>query len=158
MRAYLNLNGDVVYRNPYRSVPEIPAGARALDRPEYDYCHYYHYSNPESQNALICQTADFPDYVEPHQEHSHAYSDRLRSWDSKHYSAICEMAGTGEQGWQQTLPRKSDAMLCVFAQFALKLPVLPLHVRIVHWYNVSTGYSCPTIEAIYDKTTVTPTS
>lgn len=137
---------------PRREQPKLPAGHRRLARPAYEYCHYYHYSNPESQNALIVETKGFPNSFNPAtHEVSEAYSDRMRQWDSKHYSAILAMVGTGEQGWPSALKGRADSWLCEFAQFALKLPVLPDHVQVVHWYNVSNGYSCPTVLAVYRK-------
>ena len=34
---------------------------------------------------------------------------------------------------------------------ALNLKREPTHVRIVHWFNVSNGYSCPTVQALVSK-------
>lgn len=148
---------DLFYHGDFRpaKLPPLPRGHRRLERPRYMHCWSFHYSNPQSQNALICQTPDFPDSYDPTTHSvSEAYSDRMQGWDYKHFRAICEMAGTGDQGWSRTLPRKSPEELRAFAQFALKLPVLPDHVRVVHWFNVGNGYSCPTVCAVYRKPAV----
>jgi hypothetical protein len=113
---------------------------------------YYHYSNAESQGALVIQTSDFPDsYNKRYQEYECAYSDRLMQWDYERFQKTCEFVGTGDQGWCQKLESYDHIKLRQFAQIALGLFELPEHVRIVHHYNVSNGASCPTIEAIWDK-------
>ena len=111
---------------------------------------YYHYSNRESQGALICQTEGFPHKMPAGMEYSSAYSDRIAGWDHDRFTQACEIAEAGEQGWAYKLPTLPVETLRRFAQIALNLPTLPDHVRIVHWYNVSSGYSVPTVEAIYD--------
>ena len=111
--------------------------------------HYYHYSHPESQGALITQTLGFPEQYEPSTHDFHcAYADRIQSWDSARFDNACKLAGTGEQGWAYKLPSMSDEQLREFAKVALNLPAMPEHVRIVHYFNVASGYSCPTVEAI----------
>ncbi len=67
---------------------------------------------------------------------------------------ICETAGFPDQfdlDKEDYSAAYSDQKLREFAQWALNLSVLPTHVRIVHHYNVSNGYSCPTVEAVYEK-------
>lgn len=128
----------------------LPAGHRRLERAKpRTYCHY---SNDASQGALIAQTTNWPDSYDPTTtEHSSAYSDRLRSWDAKRYARTCELAGTGEQGWSGTLPKLNNQALVNFAQWALNLPCKPIAVRVIHYFNVSNGYSCPVVEALYPK-------
>lgn len=112
-----------------------------------------HYSNPNSQGALICQTPGFPgEYDNTTEQHTIAYSDRIDGWDHDRFKNTCEIAGTGDQGWAITLPQLSTKKLKEFAKVALDLPVTPKHVRIVHHYNVANGYSCPTVEAVFKKT------
>jgi len=130
----------------------VPAGYRRLSRPDFEHCDYFHYSNPNSQNALITETADFPDCYDPATEDvSEAYSDRMWSWDAKRMEEACKIAGGGDGVWAYQLPQLSNDKLREFAKVALNLPVLPKHVRAVHWFNVATGYSCPTVLAIYAK-------
>lgn len=113
---------------------------------------YYHYSNENSQGALVCETRSFPSFFNPEtQDYHSAYSDRLAGWDYDNFEKVCEFVGTGDQGWCYRLSSFTDDKLKEFAQLALKLDKLPKHVRIVHHYSVSNGYSCPTIEAITDK-------
>ena len=126
----------------------VPDGCRETYTPKHQRCDYYHYSNPNSQEALICQTPDFPAYFDPKtQDYQMAYSDRLQQWDWKAYKSLCDEYG-GEQAWAYKLPGLSVKELLVFGQKALKLKQLPDAVRIVHHFNVSNGYSCPTVEAI----------
>lgn len=81
-----------------------------------------------------------------------AYSDRINGWDSKRYDAACKIAGTGCQGWASHLPGLSEAEFLRFAAVALNLEGKKVFAaRAVHHYNVSNGYSCPTIEAIYSE-------
>lgn len=108
---------------------------------------YYHYTNDESQGALICETPDFPDQWKLKDIHE-AYSDRMQMWDAVNYDKACKLAGTGEQGWSYALPRLGHDALCEFAKVALKLDKMPKHVRIIHYYNVSNGYSCPVVMAL----------
>lgn len=115
-------------------------------------CEYYHYSNPRSQGALICETSGFPaGFFKGTESYSSAYADRIGEWDYNRLRAASEIAGIGEQGWAYNLPTLPEDELKRFAKVALKLPCTPTHVRVVHWYNVATGYSCPTVEAIYPK-------
>jgi len=111
---------------------------------------YYHYSNSDSQGALICETDGFPDSVPVGMEYNCAYSDRIASWDYEKCKKACELAGGGDQVWAYRLPNLTIERLREFAKVALFLPTLPVHIRVIHWYNVSNGYSCPTVEAIYD--------
>jgi len=113
--------------------------------------YYYSYSEPASQGALICETSDFPIVFNRNTVEIHsAYSDRMQGWDSKHYQELCNMIGAGEQSWH-IMKGFGDQKLREIAKFAFKLDVLPLHVRIIHYYNVATGYSCPVIVAVCRK-------
>lgn len=128
--------------------PKIPAGHVAIDKPR-PRTYYNHYSNEASQGALICETPRFPKSYNPktHELHS-AYSDRISSWDRDRYDAACEIAGGGCQSWSSSLHGKD---LRQFATVALDLKSEPIAVRVVHYFNVSTGYSCPVVMAICKK-------
>ena len=108
---------------------------------------YYHYSNKDCQGALICETKNFPRWVEKEKFEVHsAYQDRLREWDRKHF----EKAHEGMKGsWESKLPSFSSEKLKKFAKVLLKLDKLPTYVRFVYYYNQSSGYSCPMVLAIY---------
>ncbi|MFK5950956.1 MAG: hypothetical protein QM500_19565 [Methylococcales bacterium] len=108
---------------------------------------FYSYSYPASQGALICETVGFPDKCLS-SEHKIAYSDRICGWDYDRFQKACEIAGTGDQGWSSALPKLNETTLKHFAQVALKLDAEPKHVRVVHHFNMSNGYSCPTVEAV----------
>jgi len=105
------------YTKPWL-LPPLEPGMTSLNDPVEikPRCEYYHYSNPRSQGALICETSGFP-------------------------------AGF----FKDTESYLPEDELKRFAKVALNLPCTPTHVRVVHWYNVATGYSCPTVEAIYPK-------
>lgn len=114
--------------------------------------YYYHYSNPASQGAVAAQTAGFPAGYYPNREsEASAYSDRIHSWDPERYKRACAIIGGGCQVWRTRASGVFDDVLRQFAQEALGLPVLPTHVRLIHYYNVSNGYSCPVVQAIYPK-------
>lgn len=136
---------------PWGGRCRIPKGWKKLTRPKPE-CGYCHYSNENSQGALICETVGFPDAYNPETEDVWcAYSDRISSWDSKRFARACKLAGSGEQNWSSCLLGKSDEKLKKFAMVALNLRLIPKHVQIVHHFNVSNGYSCPTVLAIFDK-------
>lgn len=157
-----DMNGNIklkVYKNRETKKPKpaiVPEGHTPLARP-HPLTYSYHYSNQDSQYALICETQDFPDSFNPETEkHFCAYSDRMAQWDRERFKEVCEMIGTGDQEWAQRLRTFNDSCLKEIAKVALDLPVLPKHARFVHHFNVSNGHSCPTIEAIW-KTGVTAT-
>lgn len=110
------------------------------------------YRNPNSQGTLITQTANFPnEYDDEKYECFSGYSDRMHSWDAKAYKKACDIAGGGGQAWKQTLHELSDAKLKRFAKVGLNLKVTPKHVRVLYYYNVSSGYDCPVVIAVYKK-------
>lgn len=145
-------------------------------------CFNNHYSNSDSQGALICQSKNWP-LKEPKQDYGRgfkdyfgeyrdekvfnnkyeppkkipegaqlvcAYSDRISQWDYARYERANKIAGTGCQGWAQRLPNLDEETLKRFAAVALNLEDKEIWaVRCTHWFNVSNGYSCPTVEAIY---------
>lgn len=130
---------------------KIPKGHTAIERPKPITWHYS-YSNPDSQGALMTETSGFPDSYNPKTEcYAAAYSDRLQMWDGKRYKRACDIIGSYEQGWSQALNCADNETIKNFAKEALDLPCLPAHVRVIHYYNVSTGYSCPVVAAIYKK-------
>jgi hypothetical protein len=110
----------------------------------------YSSSNPASQDALICETDDFPEVMNTKtHECVSEYSDRLAEWDYEHYKKLCDLIGTGDQGWATKLQVLSPQRLLEIGKFAFKRDVLPDHVRFIHTFNVSSGYSCPVITAIF---------
>lgn len=155
MRTFLDSLGSICDfdGDDERKAPaKIPKGHARIERPKHGRCAYYSYSNPMSQDALICETQGFPDSLnKATQAYASAYSDRLMVLGSEPFSATCQAAGGGPDNWGYCLPRLDDDKLREFAKVALGLSKLPLHVRAVHHFNVATCYSCPTVEAIYEK-------
>jgi hypothetical protein len=148
MNIYMNYETN--YTRKAHSI-KVPKGMDRISpvKPRTD---YYHYSRDDSQGALICQTKGFPNYFNGAiQDYCSAYSDRIMSWDYDRFEKACDIAGGGDSVWAYRLPSLSEGKLKEFAQVALNLSNLPTHVRVVHWFNVSSGYSCPTVEAIVDK-------
>ena len=126
--AMYNLNGDPMSKGFYGNL---------------------HYSNPSSNGTVIGQTSGFPtQYDDQEFEYRSAYTDRLRGWDSDHFEALIKFMGTGDQGWSIKITSMSDDRLREFVKLALKLRQLPEHVRIVYWFNVSSGYDCPSLECL----------
>lgn len=140
-RSYVYKDGGMMNKKNWRS------GALWVGvKPPTD---YYHYSNPESQNALIACTSDFPDELNrnTHDLHS-AYSDRLYSWDHDRFHRVCEIAGCGSLMWGHKATIFDDARLKAMAKEAFDLTEEPEHARLIHAFNVATGYSCPVLQAI----------
>lgn len=138
-------------REERRRQAELPAGAVRMEEPK-PRTHQYSYSNSASQGALICETRGFPDYYMPETEDCHsAYSDRMAGWDSARFQRACNIAGSGDQAWAYRLPGLGDEGLRQFAQECFGLAKPPEHVRVIHYYNVSNGYSCPVVVAISKK-------
>lgn len=81
---------------------------------------------------------------------SSAYSDRIASWDRQRFGLLCKMAG-GDQNWAYSLPKFSEKKKLEFAKLALGIETEVISMRAVHYFNVSNGYSCPAITAIYKK-------
>jgi hypothetical protein len=101
---------------------------------------------------LIAETPGFPDYYVPTSQEFHsAYSDRMWLWDEKRMQRACAIVGGGDQQWAYKLQGATADLLRTFAKECFGLKKKPKHVRVVHHYNVATGYSCPTVEAILDK-------
>jgi hypothetical protein len=110
----------------------------------------YSSSNPASQGALICETDDFPEVMNTKtHECVSEYSDRLAEWDYKHFQKLCKLIGTGVLGWAYKLQGLSPRRLLEVGKSAFKRDVLPEHVRFIHTFNVSSGFSCPVITAIF---------
>lgn len=148
MRLYDNQFGIFREEQPR---PKAPKGMRTIERPKPP-VHHYSYSNPNSQGALICETRGFPDWYDPETQEFHvAYSDRIAQWDRERGKRACELAGGGDQNWAYCLRRLPEERLKEFAKVALNLDSMPLHVQVIHHYNVSNGYSCPTVGAIVQK-------
>lgn len=113
--------------------------------------HYNHYSNPNSNGALIIEAGRGDYYFKNKEEVCSGYSDRFQMWNAEHYSELCKKIGTGEQAWARALLNHSEESLLNIGQFAFKKNKNPIYVRFVHWYDVSSGFSCPSIEAIFEK-------
>tara|TARA_B100002049_G_C16084874_1_gene378881 strand:- start:66 stop:548 length:483 start_codon:yes stop_codon:yes gene_type:complete len=130
----------------------LPLHGRELTEPK-PRCNYYHYSNQNSQGALICQTKGFPGWFDESIDNiSSVYSDRLRGWSDGRSEAVDKIIGIGDQGWATKLPLLGDDKLKEIAQVAFELQEQPTHVQVIHYYNDASGYSCPVIIAIYPKT------
>ena len=128
-----------------------PEGHYDIERPKPP-CGHYSYSNSSSQGSLITQTNNFPDSYDPGtHDYSVAYSDRIQGWDMGRMTEACELAGGVDQYWAYSLPHLSEEQLLEFARVTLNTPVTPEYVRVVHHYNVATGYSCPTVHAVYER-------
>jgi len=111
---------------------------------------YYHYSNEDSQGALIRQTEGFPGWFDASVDNVNSvYSDRL---NSERATRTNNIIGGQDCVWSCRLKHAGDLKLKQAAQAALGLVELPTHVQVIHYFNVSTGYSCPVIAAIYPKT------
>lgn len=145
-------NNDSDWNNDYNNKEVIiPKGMKKIERAK-PRTFQYHYSNENSQGALICETANFPDFYNPKiEQYDAVYSDRIAAWDYKRFERACIIANAGDQNWAYKLPSLEENELKRFAQEALNLTFFPKHVRIIHYFNVSSGYSCPTVEAIYQK-------
>lgn len=135
----------------FRPKVKVPLGAKEFDqiKPQTD---YYHYSNPDSQGALIGETYGFPDFYFPSRQTVHyAYSDRLRGWDTLTFDKACKLIGGYEQIWAYKFNLALDETKMEFARILFNLDKPPVAVRMVHYYNVSSGYSCPVVIAVEDK-------
>lgn len=76
-----------------------------------------------------------------------SYSDRL---PRDRYDEGRRVAGTGCQGWCQVLKVLNDWRLKEFAAAIFGMQSSQIYaVRVIHSYNVSTGYSCPITEILY---------
>lgn len=111
--------------------------------------HYYHYSNRACQGALIHETSGFPKSIDTAEHESvDGYQDRIRGWNPDGFEKASELL---KGPWEHTLPHLSDEKFKEFAKVLFERTTLPLHVRAIYYYNVSSGYSCPYILAIYKK-------
>lgn len=116
---------------------------------------YEDYNDPYGSGTIIRggfrygdekYSAQIPDNAEV----ASAYSDRMQTWDAKRYDRACQIAGGYEQIWAYKLPSLGEKKLLEFAAVALNLEDKEvLSARVTHHFNVTTGYSCPTVEAIY---------
>lgn len=81
--------------------------------------------------------------VPPGLEYSVAYQDRMQSWDYDKYRRLADKHL--DRGSFSSNPKK----LIAFASEYFEKDVVA--VRTVFYYNVATGYDCPTIEILYKK-------
>ena len=118
-------------------------------------CGYYSYSNPASQGSVI-RTYNWPDAYDPRTQELHsAYSDRIGEWDHKRLEEACRIA-SGPDNWPYKIPGLSQEDFEKFTTIALDLKSKPVSIRVVYWYNVATGYGCPTVEALTEKPLTKP--
>jgi len=111
--------------------------------------YYYHYSRPESQGALITQTHGFPKTIDGNKYYLHdVYQDRISEWYPNGWEKASEMLNTS---MPYALPNLSDDDLKEFAKRLFELNTIPIHVRVIYYYNVATGYDCSFIMAISKK-------
>ncbi len=109
----------------------------------------FHYSCPESQGALLCQTPKFPTNIDRNKwTVADGYSDRIFSWHPKSYKKACEMINGS---WVDKLPSLSVAGLKEFAKVLFDHNSLPGYVKVIYYFNVSSGYDCPYIIVLFDK-------
>jgi hypothetical protein len=107
---------------------------------------YNHYSNPSCQGTLLCETQNFPkSFNDKVYEENEAYTDRMAEWDYENYRKSMDIFKGG------SMEKAKDKTLKEFAQIAFKKSVLPKHVRIIYYFNVSSGYSCPLVIALFNK-------
>ena len=121
----------------------------------------YHYSDKSSQGSIITETANFPDEYDESEFYLRSeYSDRLSVWDFESFKKACEFLKCGSQGWPAPLQKLDDSGLRYFAQLLYNVKPsgrfhrlqTPLHVRAIYCFNVGTGYDCPVIQSIYERT------
>ena len=110
---------------------------------------HYHYSNRACQGALIHETAGFPESIDTAEYESvDGYQDRIRVWNPDGFEKASKML---KGSWEHSLPHLSDKQFKEFAKVLFERTTLPLHVRAIYYYNVSSGYSCSYIIAIYKR-------
>jgi hypothetical protein len=116
---------------------------------------YYHYSNPAAQDALVCETPEYPDsYDDEREEARTTYADYVVK-DAKLAEQLSQMLygrpDYGEQCWSQDLAKLEPDALREFVRVVFKQKHKPLHARVIHHFNVSTGANCSILEAIFTK-------
>jgi len=104
---------------------------------------YYHYSNPASQGALMAKTTKWPKgHLPDGCGILDAYTDRMWEWDQDKAKRASEALGA------RSFKDASDEQLLAFSR--VWWPDYEIvAVRVVHYYNVATGYSCPRVDVIY---------
>jgi len=113
-----------------------------------------HYSNPDSQASLICDTPDFPKSYSKTEYYKTMTSNILRGFHPVRYDDVVDFLGFDDQMWGTRISGDSKfnlEMLKRLGQLIFDLPNLPKHARLVHYYENSTGYSIPQMEVVYDK-------
>lgn len=109
-------------------------------------CFHYSCSNPDSQGALIAETSGFPRQVSDREFRVYdVYLDR--AWQETRYKLAMETIGNvavESVSW-------GEARLKRFARVLFQEVVNPEHVRLVYYYNVATGYSCPYVLAVFGR-------
>lgn len=107
---------------------------------------YQYYTNPKSQGTLMCQTPGFPaSFDDETHECASAYTDRLQTWDMDRYREAGQKLKPG------SLRNATPEALKAFCQIAFDKESLPVHARAVYYFNQSTGYDCPRVDAIFEK-------
>ena len=108
--------------------------------------HYNHYSNPASQGALMFETDNFPKQCSLDEfDALDGYTDRMQSWDYDQYQKACKVLK------KPLVDNSSENQIKEFCRIYWKQENQPEHVRVIHFFNVSTGYSCPFVIALFKK-------
>jgi len=109
----------------------------------------FHYSCPESQGILLCQTPKFPTKINRDKwDIADGYSDRISGWYPEPFKRACKMLNGS---WADKLLHLSPDELRGFAKVLFDRKSLPVHVKVVYYFNVSSGYDCPYIIVLFDK-------
>lgn len=102
------------------------------------------WTNPASQGTLRCKTKGWPKHVPKGWEYDGAYHDRMRQWDRDKYKEA--QAAAGFKG--DSLPRDAtDKQLLALCRTYFEGREIKA-VRVIYFYNVSSGYDCCLIEYI----------
>lgn len=149
MRISRDVWGNIYEEHEYpKKLRELKSYEQKTPQPDRLECGYYHYSNRDSQGALLRDTRNFPDIIDTRKYKilADGYFDRIQSWHPEGYKKAFELIkGNWYINQLQTL---SDDMIKQFAQILFELEDKPEHVRIIYYYNVATGYDCPYIVTI----------
>jgi hypothetical protein len=121
-------------------------------------CPPYHFSNPLSAGSLICETKDFPLTSEEGEYWSFTvWLDHVRRqwpWRFANAAGLLELSPWQDlHVWTKKLSQNtpSEEVLRRVAQCLVSQPSPAVHVRVVYYYNVSSGLDCPVVEALFKK-------
>lgn len=104
------------------------------------------YTNQDSQGTLMSQTSGFPvSFDNKKEEVFSSYWDRV--WRDQP-----DVPDALQKEWGPWSFRfMGSDRLKHLAQLLFARDDAPLHVRVVYYFNVSTGYDCPRVDAIFAK-------